>query len=56
MLKTKSYTLALQGNIEKINEEKLLHNYQIFYYPAQLYHVDKDDPKQIADLIFKNDC
>jgi uridine kinase len=45
---------AIKSNIEKLDEERLLHDYNTFYYPAQRYHFKKDDPKEAADFIYDN--
>lgn len=45
---------ALQRNVEKLDEERLIHDYETYYYPAQRLHFEKDQPKEIVDLIFEN--
>lgn len=45
---------AIQRNAEQLDEEALLHDYHTFYYPAQQYHFEKDDPAGNADLVFDN--
>lgn len=50
----KALLRAQRRNIEKLDEESLLHDYLTFYYPAQQYHFEKDDPLENADVIFDN--
>jgi uridine kinase len=45
---------AVKRNVEGLAEEELIHDYHTFYYPAQRYHFEKDDPVRNADLIFDN--
>jgi len=45
---------AIQRNVEKLDEEAVLQDYQTFYYPAQRYHFEKDDPVRSADLVYDN--
>ena len=45
---------ALERNVEKLDRGKLVHDYQTFYYPAQRFHFEKDNPKKRADIIFDN--
>ena len=46
---------AITRNIEKLDEERLIHDYEIYYYAAQQLHFERDEPQKIADLIFYND-
>lgn len=46
---------AIKRNVEKLNEERLRHDYHTFYYPAQRLHFERDNPKENADTIFIND-
>ena len=46
---------AIQRNVEKLDEEKLVHDYHTFYYTAQRLHFERDKPKEEADLIFINE-
>ncbi len=46
---------AIARNSEKLTEEQLTHDYNTYYYPAQLYHFKKDDPVANADIIFLNE-
>ena len=45
---------AISRNVEKLEEEKLIHEYDIYYYAAQRLHFERDDPKKFADVIFDN--
>jgi uridine kinase len=46
---------ALQRNVEKLDEERLIHDYNTYYYPAQRYHLKKDRPINFSDVIYCND-
>src|SRR5258705_3057118 len=46
---------AIERNVEKLEEERLRHDYHTFYYPAQHLHFEIDDPKQNADIVFINE-
>jgi uridine kinase len=46
---------AIARNIEMLNEEQLIDDYNTYYYAAQQLHFLKDNPQKIADLIFDND-
>ena len=46
---------AIQRNAENLDVQRLIRDYNTFYYPAQQYHFRKDDPKGKADLIFNNE-
>lgn len=46
---------AIERNIEKLDEYRLIHDYKTYYYPAQYYHFEKDNPRALADVIFDND-
>lgn len=46
---------AIKRNVEKLDEERLIHDYHTFYYAAQRLHLRRDNPVRIADLIFTND-
>ncbi len=46
---------AISRNSEKLPREKLIDDYQTFYYAAQRLHFEWDDPRQAADIIFHND-
>jgi uridine kinase len=45
---------AITRNVEKLDEERLLHDYNTFYYPAQYYHLKKDNPIDSSDIIYYN--
>jgi len=45
---------AIKRNIERLSEERLIHDYNTFYYPAQYYHLKKDDPLSSSDIIYYN--
>lgn len=47
---------AIKRNVEKLEELKLIHDYHTFYYAAQRYHIEKDDPKGNAGIIYLNDA
>jgi len=46
---------AINRNVEKLDETKLIHDYDTFYYAAQRLHFKKDNPKACADTVFNND-
>lgn len=46
---------AIQRNVEKLDEQRLIHDYDTYYYAAQRLHFEKDEPQKAADLIFYND-
>lgn len=46
---------AVKRNAEKLDEESLVSDYLTFYYPAQRYHFEIDNPAAAADIIFDND-
>ena len=50
----KALQRAISRNVEKLDETKLIHDYETYYHAAQRLHVERDDPKKIADLIFEN--
>jgi uridine kinase len=45
---------AIKRNVEKLDEERLIHDYLTFYYAAQRLHFERDNPKHSADLIYDN--
>jgi uridine kinase len=45
---------AITRNVERLNEQQLIRDYNKCYYPSQQYHFKKDDPKAAADFIFDN--
>jgi uridine kinase len=46
---------AIKRNAEKLDAEKLVLDYQYYYYAAQRFHFERDDPEKQADQIFDND-
>ena len=46
---------ALKRNQEGLPKEQLVSDYQIYYYPAQSFHFEKDKPWSLADFIIAND-
>lgn len=46
---------AIQRNVEKLDEERLKKDYEMYYYAAQRLHLERDVPRQYADSIFNND-
>lgn len=46
---------ALERNVERLDVERLMHDYHTFYYAAQRLHLLKDEPLATVDLIFMND-
>jgi uridine kinase len=47
---------AIKRNIEKLSQEALIEDYNTYYYPAQRLHIESDNPRQSADIVFNNDC
>jgi uridine kinase len=46
---------AVARNAEQLDKERLIKDYNTYYYPAQHLHFMKDQPEKIADIIFEND-
>lgn len=46
---------AIKRNVEKLDVERLIHDYDTNYYAAQRLHFERDDPQKSADIIFYND-
>ena len=46
---------AIHRNVEKLDELQLIFDYNTYYYPAQRLHIDRDNPRSSADIIFNND-
>jgi uridine kinase len=46
---------AIKRNIENLGKDRLIHDYNTFYYAAQRLHFQSDNPKESADIIFNND-
>ena len=47
---------AIERNVERLDKERLIHDYKTFYYAAQRLHLEKDDPQKAADVIFNNNA
>jgi uridine kinase len=45
---------AIERNTEKLDETRLIHDYNTYYYPAQTLHFKKDNPMNAADFVFDN--
>lgn len=45
---------ALSRNQEGLDACSLIHDYHTYYYPAQQYHFERDDPRTAANIIFMN--
>ena len=46
---------ALKRNVERLSKQKVIDDYQTYYYPAQRYHLQRDNPKHLSDIIYCND-
>jgi uridine kinase len=46
---------AIKRNAEKLEEADLVNDYHTYYYGAQRLHFERDDPKELADILFNND-
>ena len=46
---------AIQRNVEKLDQVRLIHDYETYYHAAQRLHFKKDEPQNAADVIFYND-
>src|SRR4030095_7209416 len=46
---------ARERNVERLSEEKLISDYNTYYYPAQGYHFEQDGPKGLSHVIYCND-
>jgi uridine kinase len=46
---------ALQRRQERLSPAATIDAYETIYFPAQRIHLDRDDPRSGADLIFNND-
>jgi hypothetical protein len=44
----------MRDRLGKLSEERLVHDYQTFYYAAQRLYAEKDNQKENADIIFVN--
>jgi uridine kinase len=45
---------AIKRNVEKLCEERLIYDYNTFYYAAQQLHFEKDNPVDAVNIIFNN--
>lgn len=45
---------AIERNVENLDKERLIYDYDMYYYAAQRLHFKRDNPQQIADIIFNN--
>lgn len=45
---------ALKRNVENLHKERLVYDYDMYYYAAQRLHFKRDNPQEIADIIFNN--
>jgi uridine kinase len=46
---------AIARNSENLSEGQLVHDYSTYYYPAQHYHFQHDNPQKSSDIIYCND-
>ena len=46
---------AIKRNVERSSRQKLIEDYQTYYYPAQHYHFREDNPKHLSNIIYCND-
>jgi uridine kinase len=46
---------AAARNVERLTVNKLIDDYNTFYYPAQRLHFERDHPQKSADVMFNND-
>jgi len=46
---------AINRNVERLSNEKLTEDYLTYYYPAQRYHFQKDNPRELSNVIYCND-
>ena len=46
---------AIARNSENLSREQLVHDYNTYYYPAQRYHFQQDDPRKVSDILYCND-
>lgn len=46
---------AIARNVENLDEERLIHDYHTWYYPAQRLHFLNDAPREKADIFFNNE-
>ena len=50
----KAMQRALERNQERLSTAQLISDYQTYYFPAQQFHIEKDQPKENANIIFDN--
>lgn len=46
---------AIRRNQEGLSNMELIKDYNTYYFPAQQYHLEKDKPKENADVVFVNE-
>lgn len=46
---------AIKRNVEKLCVQKLREDYETYYYAAQRFHLQKDNPLEMADYIYDNE-
>jgi uridine kinase len=46
---------AILRNSENLSKGKLVHDYDTYYYSAQRYHFQQDNPQNSSDIIYCND-
>ena len=46
---------AIERNVEKLDKERLIYDYETYYYATQRLHFEIDNPQQAVDVIFYND-
>ncbi|HET9744549.1 MAG TPA: hypothetical protein VFP97_02485 [Chitinophagaceae bacterium] len=46
---------AIKRNVENLTKERLIYDYDTYYYAGQRLHFKKDHPQQAANIIFHND-
>jgi uridine kinase len=46
---------AIKRNVEKLEEERLIRDYDTYYYAAQRLHFERDQPINSSDIIYNND-
>lgn len=46
---------AIKRNAENLDKERLIYDYETYYYATQRLHFKRDNPQQAANIIFHND-
>jgi hypothetical protein len=46
---------AISRNVEKLDEARLIHDYEDYYYAARRQHFERDHPGSAASVIVNND-